>query len=248
MDEKSVRAPRGHAISSHGAASAHPRTIRFHPYYFFHPSWLAAFRDELLCSAFHFVIHLCQLLWSVPQEDVNGWYTSIESCFLIPNYLLHSVGGCEIILVFICIASLILAYPMNICPFSSSLSRWRWHVQWMMSNFHPSLLRWFYSVRRMYIHFLTFIALDLSAACSIQDECVASVTFFICHPFVFQLLWLEPRMINIHRALCFSSHRLSSLPRRKCLCALAIVVRRRWRQRWCCWKSSCRKKIVSSTF
>jgi Tfp pilus assembly protein PilV len=59
---------------------------------------------------------------------------------------------------------------------------------------------------------------------------------------------LEPRMINIHRALCFSSHRLSSLPRRKCLCALAIVVRRRWRQRWCCWKSSCRKKIVSSTF
>jgi hypothetical protein len=30
----------------------------------------------------------------------------------------------------------------------------------------------------MSIHFLTFIALDLFAACSIQDECVASVTFF----------------------------------------------------------------------
>jgi hypothetical protein len=30
----------------------------------------------------------------------------------------------------------------------------------------------------MNIHFLTFIALDLFAACSIQDECVASVTFF----------------------------------------------------------------------
>jgi hypothetical protein len=118
----------------------------------------------------------------------------------------------------------------------------------MMSYFHPSLLRWFYYVRRMYIHFLTFIALDLFAACSIQDECVASVTFFICHPFLFQLLWLEPRMINIHRALCFSSHCPSSLTRRKCLCALAIVVRRRWRQRWCCWTSSRRKKIVGSTF
>ncbi len=96
---------------------------------------LAFQRNEHLCSAFHFVIHLCQLLWSVPQEDVNGWYTSIESCSLIPSYLLHSVGGCEIIPIFICIASLILAYPMNICPFSSSFPRWCWHVQIMMSKF-----------------------------------------------------------------------------------------------------------------
>lgn len=36
--------PRGHTITSHGAASAHPRTITiFHPYSFLHPSWLASF-------------------------------------------------------------------------------------------------------------------------------------------------------------------------------------------------------------
>lgn len=121
VDEKSVRPPRGHAITSQGAASAHPRTIPFfihNPFYIHFDLLLLAFqRNELLCSGFHFVIHLCQLLWSVPKEDVNGWYTSIESCSLIPSYLLHSVGGCEIIPIFICIASLVLAYPMNICPF-----------------------------------------------------------------------------------------------------------------------------------
>lgn len=93
------------------------------PFYIHLDLLLLAFqRNELLCSGFHFVIHLCQLLWSVPKEDVNGWYTSTESCSLIPSYLLHSVGGCEIIPIFICIASLILAYPMNICPFSSSFT------------------------------------------------------------------------------------------------------------------------------